>query len=305
MAFVWSESILMPYVRVGLQSLPFIWRHADLILSTIYILLLAFSMREITRSIYIKEMGYLLLVYAIFYLYYFVFDLNRYYYAQYSMTSATKVFPMFLVGICVYRIHREQTIRVLYWISMVSVYMFAVYMTLFAQLNETTMRAGDMNAAYNILPHICMSFTGVLRKPRPLNIGAVAIGGVFLLFLGNRGSILCLGVFIIAAVIFSGRLKKPWLFLLLSALVMAILFLFGVLDLLYEVAEKQGFSLRIFQKLESGEIASESGRDRIRERIIEYIMLYPMMGMGIYADRRVAGGYYAHSLILEILIHNG
>ncbi len=305
MAFVWADSILVRYLRVGLQSIPYIWIHADLILSLCLMIPLALSLVAILRSLYIKEMFYVLVMYGVYFFQFYTYTLNTTYFYYYSGITVTECFPMFLIGICAYRINREQTMKVMYWISVVSVFAYVIYTTAFSRIDANTLRDGDMHGAYTLLPHLCLVFMGVLRKPDPWNIGALAIGSVFLLFLGNRGSVLCLAVCVILSVLFSGRLKRPWLFLLLSSLAMVILFLFGLLDLLQGLAEKFEFSLRIFQKLESGEIAASSGRDKILKRVWEYIWMYPMMGMGLYADRRVAGGYYAHNIVLEFLIHYG
>ncbi len=304
-AMIWADSILLKYVRVALQLIPYIWKHADMFISMAYIICIGLSVGAILRSVYIKELFYVAVFYAIFYLHFYSFTLNETYFYSYGGTTITRVFPMFLVGICAYRINREYTMRVLYVISVITVFSFVIYTTLFANTDDRVMLDGDMHGAYNILPHICLTFAGMIRKPNPWNITAFGIGAVLLLFLGNRGSLLCLGVFVIAAILFSGRVKRPLLFLTLSVLGMLILFAFGLLDFLYNVAEDNDFSLRIFKKLESGEIASSSGRDKIQKKVWEYILLYPMMGMGIFADRRICGGYYAHNVVLEILLHYG
>ena len=100
-------------------------------------------------------------------------------------------------------------------------------------------------------------------------------------------------------------MKRPVLFLCLSTLVMVILFAFGLLDFLYEIGEKNGFSLRILDKLESGEIATSTSREKIAARVWEHTLQSPVFGMGLFADRRVAGGSYAHNIALEILIQFG
>ena len=305
MALIWADSILLQFIRVFLMKVPYVWQNADMLLSLIFIITLCLSLRAVSREVFVKELFYTLLIYGIFYLYYFLFPLNQEYYVKYADKIVKESFPMFLLGICVYRIGRERTIKVLYGISIVTVFAYMVYVSLFRIVDERTMRAGDMNAAYIILPHLCLVFAGTMRKPTVWNVGALVVGGVMLLFLGNRGSLLCLGIFVIFSILFSGKLKRPVLFLVLSVSIMLALFSFGLLDLLYEVADKNGFSLRIFEKLESGEISASSGRDKIKQRVWEYILLHPIIGMGIFSDRRVAGGHYAHNILYELMIHYG
>lgn len=305
LTLVWTNSILMRYLRVLIQMLPFLWKHADLLLSAAVLFTLLLSLGVILRYVYMKELFLVLAMYGLFYLHYYLFPLNEAYYTVWGKTTTGKCFPMFLIGLCAYRINREESIKVLYKLSVITVYAFIIYASLISKIDASTLRDGDMHGAYSILPHLCLVFTGVLRKPNGWNIGAFALGAVFLLFLGNRGSLLCLSVCVIFVVLFSGRLKKPWLFLSISLLLMALLFLFGLLDFLQSLAEKYEFSLRIFEKMESGQLTADSGRDKIQDRVWYYIKMYPMMGMGLFSDRRVAGGKYAHNIILEILAHHG
>lgn len=305
MAMVWSNSILLPLVRAVLMQIPYIWPHVDMVIDVAYMVILLLALRSFVREIYVKEILYLLLFYAVFYIHYYVFPLNEYYFFLYSNKTLKEVFPMFIIGICAYRINREDTLKVLNFISLITVFAFVVYTALYKINDSHTLSAGDMHAAYNLLPHICVTFASVIRKAKPWNIAAFVVGTLMLLFLGNRGSLLCLGLFVVFSILFSDQVKRPVLFLIVSVAVLLILFSFGLLDYLYRFAEENGFSLRIFKKLESGDITYSSGRDKIKERVIEYILLYPMLGMGIYSDRRVAGGVYAHSLIYEILLSYG
>ncbi len=305
MVLMWSDTILLRFARVVLMKIPYIWTHVDMLISLAFALFLCLSFLSIYRVLCIRELFITLVFYGVFFLHYYIFPLNENYYQLYRETVLKDVFPMFLIGVFAYRIEREKTLKVLNLISLATIFFYAGYMVLFRSVNSRTARSGDMNSAYMLLPHLCMVFYSMIQKANPWNVGAFAIGAVSLLFLGNRGSLLCLGVFVIFTILFSGRLKRPVLFLALSVIVMVVLFSFGLLDYLYDFAEENGFSLRIFEKLESGDIANSSGRDKISERVIEYIMLYPMMGMGIFSDRRVAGGIYAHNFFLEITLHYG
>ncbi len=305
MALVWSNTILLRFARVAIMKIPVIWVHADMMISLALAAILIFAFPSIYRVLYIRELFIILAFYGVYFLHFCVFPLNREYYPTNSTTVLKDVFPMFLIGVFAYRIERERTIKILNVISLLSVVLYTGYMILYHSLDDKTMQGGDMHAAYLLLPHLCMVFYSIIRKAVPWNIAAFAIGTAGLLLLGNRGSLLCLGLFAIFTILFSGRLKRPVLFLALAIVAMVVLFSFGVLDSLYGYAEENGLSLRIFEKLESGELTDSSGRDKLNERIIEYIMLYPMMGMGIFSDRRVAGGFYAHNIFLEMVIHYG
>lgn len=305
MAMLWSSKILLRYVRALIMHIPYIWPQADLIIRIAFVVFFLFSFKTIIKEICVKELFIVLIFYAVFFLYYFIFPLNQSYYIEDQATIITESFPMFLVGILAFRIERERMLKVFTVISSITIVTFLVYMIAYETMSDKKLAGGDMHAAYMLLPHICLVFYTVILKPNPWNIAIIVIGIVTLLFLGNRGSLLCLSTYAIFIILFSGKLKRPILFLALSVAILVVLFAFGVLNLLYDFAEQSGFSLRIFDKMKSGEITNPSGRDKIRDRVVEYIMLYPMMGMGIFSDRRVAGGLYAHNFILEIIIHYG
>ena len=305
MVFVWSDSILMRYVRVFLMKLPIIWPHTDMILSFLYVSVFLLAITVAYKELYVKDLAILLFFYGVFYLHDFLYPYNDLYYNKLGGIVTKDVFPMFLVGICVYRIDRQKVLKVLNTISLITVIFYSLYKMMFHAVDAATLKVGDMNSAYAILPHLCIVFAAMMRKTTPWNIGSFALGALLLLFLGNRGSLLCLGTFVIFVILFSGRLKRPVLFLVVSIVIMLALFAFGLLDFLYEMADELGFSLRIFKKIQSGEITYTSGRDKISRRVWEYIKMYPLMGLGIFSDRRVAGGNYAHNIVLEILINYG
>lgn len=305
MAMLWSNTILMRFFRVVLMSIPYICQHADLIISVAFFSFFLLSISSVIREIRVKELLIVLAFYGVFYLYYCIFPLNEYYYENNQDLVVKETLPMFLVGILSFRIDRKRILKILNQISMATILAYAAYMALYQTMSESTLSGGDMHAAYMLLPHLCLVFYTMVAKANVWKISTFPIGVVCLLLLGNRGSILCLSVFIVFTVLFSGRLKRPVLFLVLSTMFLIALFAFGFLEFLYDFAEQNGFSLRIFEKLESGELTDSTGRDKIMSKVVEYIQLYPMMGMGIFADRRIAGGLYAHNIILEIILHYG
>ena len=205
-SMVWADSLLLKYVRVALMKIPYIWSNADLIISLAYVVLIGLSVMSVVNAVYIKELAYIALMYAVFFLHFFVFKLNEAYFYYNNNVAITECFPMFLMGICVYRINREQNLKVMYVISLITVYFYMLYMLYLGKSDNSVVRGGDMNAAYNLLPHVCLVCAGALRKANPWNVIATIVGGVTILFLGNRGSLLCLGLFVIVTILFSGKL---------------------------------------------------------------------------------------------------
>lgn len=305
MAMIWSESILLTFIRAVIMKIPRIWKHADMIITIFYLAFFLLSILEAAKELYVNEIALAFLFYMIFGIHYVLFPLNAIYYEESAIQVMSRNFPMFLVGICTFRIRREETLKILYFISLLTIFVYGGYMLIIGNANSDAMKVGDMHTAYMLLPHLCFVFSAVLKKANPCNIVAFALGSLLLLFLGNRGSLLCLGVYVIFSILLSGRLKHPILFLVFATAFMLSLFSFGLLDYLYNLAEKYGFSVRIFQKLENGEITTSTGRDRIYARVMEQIKMHPLLGLGIFSDQRVAGGLYAHNILLEFMINYG
>ena len=73
---------------------------------------------------------------------------------------------------------------------------------------------------------------------------------------------------------------------------------------MYRQTQRLGLSIRIFDKLLSGEFAVSTGRDAIRETLLDAIARNPFLGYGLCSDR-VLAGHYAHSLALELWVEFG
>ena len=197
MALVWSDSILLPFVRVFMMKIPYIWKHTDMAITILYVGIFILAVAEVIRELYVKEIVIVFGLCTVFGLHYLLFPLNELYYDENWETVLKQVFPMFLVGATVYRINREQILKILNTISLITVFSYGAYMIVFRTINSKTLQSGDMHSAYMLLPHICLVFSSMLRKADPWRSAAFAFGCVELLFLGNRGSLLCLGVFVI------------------------------------------------------------------------------------------------------------
>ena len=68
---------------------------------------------------------------------------------------------------------------------------------------------------------------------------------------------------------------------------------------LYDVLEKNGYSVRIIDKLINNEFADSSGRDVIYEKLLVALNEKPF-GFGLMGDRLITG-MYSHNIFLEFL----
>lgn len=303
--FLWSQSILVSYARAIWMMLPEIWNLADMVIGLAYWTLFVFSLTAFVRRLWTRDLLFFVTVLLIYVAYYWLFPDNQYYYALYSETFAEKALPMFLVGASIIPNKSQRLYQGMYWLSIVTILAFTAYKLVLHPLEGGTQSAGDMYAAYLFLPHLCVVTGHAMKKTNPINLSVSVLGGFVLVSLGTRGTVVCFLVFILLMLLLFQKRKRPVLYISAFILVAIALVFSGLLEWLYDFAENFGLSLRVLDKLQSGSFGESSGRVLIAGRVWEYILLNPLTGMGIYSDRRVAGGQYAHNILLELVIDFG
>lgn len=146
----------------------------------------------------------------------------------------------------------------------------------------------------------CMSKFGLKR------LFGTAIGAGLILIAGCRGALVCYLFSILLYVIFSGgflRIRKAVsILLLLLAIVVISTFWDEILGAAIELLESMNIDSRTLTMLSEQSFFDDSGRSAIQETIMENIGFLPK---GLYYDRIVADGSYAHNLFLELAIQYG
>lgn len=306
---LWSRSILMEYLKGLLLKLPIVSAVANIItplIMIVFFLLATDSMFERLKGV---DFVFVLVCLTVFGLEYVLFPSNAPYYDQYAGRFIIAALPFYFVGVALRSGREKELLELLYKISFATIIAFAVYYLLIRELSEEVLRDGDMDAAYNLLPHVCLVFDRCLKKPNAWNISVFSCGSLLLVLMGSRGPVLCLAVFVVVLLLISKRMKHPIFLLVIAAAVVLFVVFGGLLDTLlqwgYYVADELGLSTRVFDKYLAGNLTVSSARTDIRLDILEELRYSPILGLGIYGDCLASGGYYAHNLFVEILAHYG
>lgn len=304
-ALLWSKDFLIRYLYGLLTFIPYVWVYADFAIDILFLVGFALSFRTILQKLLANDIliytGFML-VFAWSYIFY---SSNYEYYVELGQKVATSVLPMFLIGVTLYREKNDRLFNVLYSLSLLTILAFSLYTLAFGITTDKAVRGGNMDAAYKLLPHLCLVFGYTVKKPGFYNISISSLGLLIIFSLGTRGAILCLGIHIVLTLLLVRNFKHPILFFCCAISFVILLVYGGIFDFLYSFAEKYGLSLRIFDKMKNGQLTSSSGRDIIAERVWKFIWVFPIGGAGLFADRVSTGGYYAHNIVLEILIEFG
>lgn len=203
--------------------------------------------------------------------------------------------------------------QVIYIASLINIIGFILYVLYF--LDSRTIDNSEMTWSYSILPSMLYISFFAIRKRKTLAIILSVAGGALLLFLGTRGTIVCLLVFI--AVQFLYLLKKKGsrivAILIIASLIMFIQFgdYLAIVRAMREYANSLGLSTRIFDTFLNKEFFASSGRDALKDVAIEAIKRRPLFGYGLFGDRYLANagsyevGNYAHNIVIELWVQFG
>ena len=297
---LWTDRILLTYVRAIMMRLPIIGFMADYMITAVYVVLIVFSVPRILKCMQIKDLFFVFTTVIICLLNYLVFPDNTEILDDLLPNFLFFTFPLYFIGLS---LDYEKVFPWMYRLSLVTIAAFTVY-KLFISTPMTDTQSiyqGDMWGAYNILPHVCVAALAMLKKPGFINIASSVLGILMLSFLGSRGPLLCVVMAIVFYLIFYKKYKKPFLAYSLivlggASLMMGIDF---IMSLLYIISQKTGLSIRIFDKFFEGSFSNSTSRDVIASRLIERISENPVLGYGLFSDR-MALDTYAHHIVIEL-----
>lgn len=309
LALVWCQTILVQYFRAILMRIPIIGEYPDILVMLVYVsvILLALPEMKIKPIDFLGIIGVLI----VYMLSPFFFSDTTVYWEENTYRFLTSVLPLYFVGLCIgqHQEDQEKVIHNLYMLSMATIIIRIIfYYTSGTAMTEVQSKyQGDMDGAYNLLPHLCLVMYYVVKKRNGINIAVLAVGSIFLLFLGTRGAVLMEVICFVLMVLFFANWKHKELKIILIAAA-AIVYLYSPLFeatilWLASLASDLGLSIRIFDQFLSGSLGFTADRDAIAETLYAALVENPM-GYGIYGDR-VFAGTYAHKIYLELWIHYG
>lgn len=309
LALLWSKSILLEYFRGLLLNLPFTSAIAGLIVPLIMVIFFVLSLGTMTERLKGVDITFVSACLVVYCAHYLLFPDSRYYYERDSVNFVFAALSFYFVGVALHNDYEARILDLFYKISVITIYAFISYRLFVGAMDSRTLRSGDMNSAYNLLPHVCLVCAYMMRKPVASRVIPFILGSLMLLLCGSRGPVLCIFVFTAVMFFMNVSLKNPKLWIALMLLAAAAV-VFGdliehLIDYTRKIAEIFGLSTRVLDKYEVGDFTVSVGRDVIREKVMTGLAEEPIVGLGIYGDRHVAGGQYAHNVFIEILAHYG
>lgn len=307
-ALVWCDDFLLQYVRLVAERLPFVSTVSGYIIPIMYAtsILLAIHSFHLYRS----DIVFLVCVLMMYFISPVLFPDTTRYWEQQWVDYLTIVLPFYILGVAIVpNVDIKRTTELLYKLSVMTICFKLFYFLMRGPLGTVeTIAEGDMAQAYQLLPHICLVAYCTIKKATIFRVSLLGISCFYLVFLGNRGSVLILAISSVMLYVCVSNYKyRLRLSCIAALLVIAFLFspLFEVtMDALQEISTELGMSTRIFDLVNEGDLTNSTGRSNKFVVLFDALNKQPVTGYGIYGDR-VFLNFYCHNLILELLIDYG
>lgn len=297
---LWSDRILLSYVRALLLHLPFVGSAVDPIIITIYVVLIIMALPKILGQMKGMDVVFGVAVILACLLNFVLFPENKTMLKEQLPTFLFYTFPLYYIGIS---LDYDRVYPWLYRLSAITVAAFVVYKLFIGESMDEVQSIyhGDMWGSYNFLPHVGMVAMGALKKPTIANVSLSVLGITMISLLGSRGPLVCIVLAIGIYLIAFKKFKYPTLtrILIVVGASVILLSMHSVMSMLETFAKNVGLSVRVFATYLDEEFIISDRRGRIAKRLYAMIAQKPFFGHGLYADR-VALRTYAHNIAIEL-----
>lgn len=313
---LWTYDTLFRYFAETLRYIPIIGPVLKNIAPQMLVITLAlFSIKYIMKVICIYDLLFGLSVVIFSLLTLLLNTPSTAYFVDYIWGLLLKCFPLYFVGKSFVR-KSEEDFRLFDKLTILS--SFSVLTTVIVSLiSGFSFEASWMDnqfIPYTLLPHIALVTASLFKKFRPIKGIIVLIGFSFMLFMGNKGSVISYIIYALVLIVYQTSSLKPkkrffYIFLFISVIVL--LFCTRLSDIslnaLYQYAQSHGMSIRILSYLigKSNLSNFDSGRISIQKILLVAIRQNPL-GYGLASDVFLTGGEnYAHNIIIELIVEFG
>ena len=225
-----------------------------------------------------------------------------------------EAFLMIYVGKSVFRGGVDETYyALLIKMSQLGVAFTALYFA-YGAMTGRIVESEYMTISYRMLPSTLCVTSAFLKQVNIRNAFWFIFSVLLQFFMGTRGAILAIAVFLVLYVLLFAK-RKTFFVVLGSAGVFLILDrIFGIVELLLIGVSKLCLALnmspRIFEAILSNNLTDDNGREAISEFIIGKMGNNIWSGQGIFADRHLLRLFsgdvpYVHNIFLELWLNFG
>lgn len=302
-ALVWGADMLY-YLKAVVMRLPIINLLSNFFIPSVVIISLLVTFSSLSKRIKVADFVFYFVCIAIYLLNFVFYPANFEWLTFFLPSVFFQVLPYFFIGLL---ITSQKHIKVIETVSIAYVVFSLIY--LYFTMASRTFEGEEMGAAYSLLPHLLIVLVACFRRFKWYYLVVFILGLLRLMGTGNRGTLLCLALFLILYLLFCVKSKyKFWLVGLLALMVVYIGYrqelFFGSLG---EFMGGQGFNTRVFDMTLNNEFYDSNGRDDLASFFMSKINMGGFFGYGIFGDRTLLHDEhgYPHNLLLELWVDFG
>lgn len=298
---VWTLPVLMLNLR-GIVNSVFGESWSSLFIPCTIIITSFLSFRYIVQQL--KGRDYLFVVCCVGYYYFccFYYTKSTIILDELETVFLVQTLPFYIIGLC---LDIDRSFILLRTLSLVCIVLKMLSFFLFgiADAGTSLEDIAAMSVAHNILPYCLILVWCAFRNGRVYDWIVAVMSILFLLSLGNRGSLLALLLFVVLYMLFFKVYKNPLRSRLILLILGVIVFLLlkPIMLLCMNLFSSIGMSTRIFAKFLANDIADDNGRIVLIENTMNLVKNGPFLGFGIAGDRVINNGLWCHNLFVEMM----
>ena len=305
LALIWGQFFIFQYIRVFSTRILGSTSNSEFLMQVLFVVFAVLSLPYITKNIRKKDLILLIVLILVYMVYTAFFPDNRLYLDSKMSNICLVILPLYFVGL---NFNAEKELDLLYFISVLNIISHLFYVLVYsnAMSEIDSLYVGNMDAAYKILPHVCLAIVYAFRKPGIFKTIIALSSSIYLISCGSRGPVVIAIFFTLYYSLFirKYKLKKLAYFLIILSICIILIFFDSIVEWLETVATNMGMSVRIFDKMSNDMFWDSSGRDEISKKLLEAIKENPAIGYGIGGDYTLVGTY-AHNILIECWVSYG
>lgn len=311
---LWSYKALVRYLQSIVMHIPIIGTSVYTVFPCVlFTILIVGAFPYILKKIRVSDLLFYFLIFLISIITILIDSRTTSKFSDYVVGFLTYVVPMYYIGIVTgdYLHKEDNLIFFLEKISAICIVVNVLYYSFIGFRFEAEWMSSQY-IPYMLLPHVSLMTLSIFREYKLYKIIILLLGLSFMLFLGNRGSVVCYLVLLVVAILHKfqnvSANKRKIIIVIGIGLIMTIM-LTNAYDtftlFLLSKAEKLGMSTRVvlFLRRDFNVVSFDSNRLELQEQLFKAILDRPF-GYGLTGDFSIIGGY-SHNILLEWLVEFG
>lgn len=302
-SLVWGMDVLY-YVKAVVMRLPVINALAEYFVPAVIVISLLCTLSSLSKNFKASDVLFYVVCLAVYTLTFVLFPANDQWLSLFLPMVFLQSLPLFYIGLS---IDSKKQLDVIEYVSMAYIVLSLLYIYLIFSNKEVV--GEEMGAAYSMLPHLLIVLYSCIRKFKWYSLVIVVLGITRLLSTGNRGTLLCVALFVVLYIVFCTKMKRKWLWAAILAAITAYVWVrkdvvFGFLN---DFFGELGFSTRVFSMILNEELTDANGRDFLATFFMQKISEGGPFGYGICGDRMLLADEsgYPHNLAIEFFVDYG